>query len=323
MIPMPRVFICYRRADAEAYAGRIHDRLAEVFPKDRLFMDVEALEPGEDFVTAIASAVGAVDVVIAVIGPKWMVAGDGRRLFENPRDWVRNELAQALQRNIRVIPVLVGGAIIPAPESLPPDLQHLTRLHAIEISHTRFASDVDRLIESLGRLDQQVEETPVPDRLRFGPSAVPSRWQRLSGFGRRAAAGAGKSRTLWLLTILQMLGVLGALGAAVAAPYRSFYLIMWAFLLLGVNGLVVSFLSHRRRVSRAARFGWTTAVISTVTWGFGILFPESLRVAPIAESQPFELGFRLFALLFGALTLFLGLTALLAIGNVSSDGRHS
>ena len=110
---MPGIFICYRRADAEAHAGRIHDRLAEVFPRDRLFMDVEALEPGEDFVTAIASAVGAVDVVIAVIGTRWLVAADGRRFFENPRDWVRNELGQALQRNIRVIPVLVGGAVMP------------------------------------------------------------------------------------------------------------------------------------------------------------------------------------------------------------------
>jgi hypothetical protein len=120
-----------------------------------------------------------------------------------------------------------------------------------------------------------------------------------------------------------MLGVLVALGAAVGAPYRSFYLLIWAFLLLGVNGMAVSFLSHRRGIPRAAGFGWTTAVISTVTWGFGILFPESLRVAPLVESQPFELGFRLFALLFGAVALFLGLRALVAMGNPSSDGRHS
>ena len=301
---MPRVFICYRRADAEAYAGRIYDRLAVCFPKEHLFMDVEAIAPGEDFVAAIDSAVGGVDIVLAVIGPTWAIAADGRRLLENANDFVRMELAQALQRNVPVIPVLVGGATMPSAEALPQDLAKLTRLNALEIRHTRFASDVDRLIEALP-----------------GSPSAPTRWQRVSGLARRAGAGARTDRRLWALTTLQLLGVLAALGAAVATPYRAFYVIMWAFLLLGVNGLVLSFVGHRRGVSRAARFGWTTAVISTVTWGFGILFPASLHLEPIIQSQPFELGFRLFALLIGAVALFLGLKALAAIGDATNDQR--
>jgi hypothetical protein len=303
---MVRVFICYRRADAEAYAGRIYDRLAEHFPKENLFIDVDAIAPGEDFVAAIDSAVGAVDVVLAVIGPKWAIAVDGKRLLENANDFVRMELALALQRNVRVIPVLVGGAAMPSAESLPQDLTKLTRLNALEISHTRFTADVDRLIEWLS-----------------GSPTTPSRWRRVSGLTQRAGAGAKTERRLWTLALLQMLGVLAALGAAVAAPYRSFYVVMWAFLLLGVNGIAIAFLSHRRGVPRAVRFGWTTAVISTVTWGFGILFPESLRVAPIVETQSFEIGFRLFALVYGVLDVFLGLRALLAIGDASRGPRTS
>jgi hypothetical protein len=301
---MPRVFICYRRADAEAYAGRIYDRLADCFPKEHLFMDVEAIAPGEDFVAAIDSAVGGVDIVLAVIGPTWAIATDGRRLLENANDFVRMELALALQRNVRVIPVLVGGATMPSAETLPQDLGKLTRLNAVEIRHTRFAADVDRLIEALP-----------------GSPPTPSRWQRVSGLTRRAGSGARTDRLVWALAIVQTLGVLAALGTAVAAPYRTFYMVMWGFLLLGVNGIVIGFLSHRRGVPRAARFGWTTAVISTVAWGFGILFPESLRVAPIVETQTFELGFRLFALAYGALDLFLGLRALVAIGEASASGR--
>lgn len=301
---MPRVFLCYRRADAEAYAGRIYDRLADFFPKDQLFMDVEALEPGDDFVTAIEGAVGAVDAVLAVIGPEWAVAADGRRLLDNPRDYVRMELALALQRNVRVIPVLVGGATMPTAESLPQELEKVTRLNAIEIRHARFAKDTDRLIEALQRLDQGGGAPPA---------GTASKWSRLSGLTKRAGVGARTAWWLWSLTIAQLLGVLAALGVAVASPYRPFYMIMWAFLLLGVNGIAIGISGHRRRLQAAARFGWTTAVISVLLWGAGILFPESLHVAPIVESRVFELGFRVFALAFGAVTLFLGLKALVAM----------
>ena len=109
---MPRIFISYRRDDSAAHAGRLYDRLEGHFGQENVFMDVDAIQPGLDFVEVVQEAVGSCDALIAVIGKEWqrVVDGSGRRRLENPEDLVRLEIATALSRNIRVIPVLVQGA---------------------------------------------------------------------------------------------------------------------------------------------------------------------------------------------------------------------
>src|SRR6266850_1945219 len=98
---MKNVFICYRRDDADGYAGRIYDRLNSRFP-GRIFMDVTGIGPGADFTRVIQDRVGACHALIAVIGREWLMMADEhsrRRLFlEN--DYVRHEIATALSRNI-------------------------------------------------------------------------------------------------------------------------------------------------------------------------------------------------------------------------------
>src|SRR5262252_3232601 len=112
---MSRVFINYRRADSTAMAGRLHDRLAQTFGRKILFMDVDHVPAGVDFVEYLHSQVAACRVFLAVIGPNWLDAKDedGRRRFDNPDDFVAIEIAAALARDICVIPVLVDGALIP------------------------------------------------------------------------------------------------------------------------------------------------------------------------------------------------------------------
>jgi hypothetical protein len=112
---MSRIFISYRRDDSAGYAGRLYDRLAAHFEPENVFMDIDAIEPGLDFVEVIEQAVGSCDVLIALIGKQWLAIkdGQGRRRLENPEDFVRLEIKTALDRNIRVIPALVGGAAMP------------------------------------------------------------------------------------------------------------------------------------------------------------------------------------------------------------------
>ena len=107
---MPGIFISYRREDSCAYAGRLYDHLIEQFGKDRVFMDVDSIEPGVDFVEVLQNTVSSCDVLIAVIGQHWLTAADteGRRL-DHPEDFVRVEISTALSRNVRVIPALVAG----------------------------------------------------------------------------------------------------------------------------------------------------------------------------------------------------------------------
>lgn len=147
---LKNVFICYRRDDAEGYAGRIYDRLNSRFP-NRIFMDVTGIGPGADFTRVIQDRVGACHALIAVIGSEWLMVADEhsrRRLFSE-NDYVRHEIATALSRNIPVIPVLVRDAKMPSAESLPPDLAALSFRNAVEITDPDFDHDVGRLIQGL------------------------------------------------------------------------------------------------------------------------------------------------------------------------------
>jgi beta-lactam-binding protein with PASTA domain len=151
---MGKIFIGYRREDSAGHTGRLFDRLSEHFGEDRVFMDVSGIEPGVDFVDAIDKAVGSSDAFIVVIGKQWLSAtdADGRRRLDNPEDFIRLEIAAALRRNIRVIPVLVQGAAAPSSGNLPEDLKKLSRLHAHEISDSRWDYDVGTLIQTLEKV---------------------------------------------------------------------------------------------------------------------------------------------------------------------------
>jgi len=143
---MPSVFVSYRRADAPAHAGRLYDALAARFGAEHVFKDLDSMEPGVDFVEAIEDAVGRCDVLIAVIGRDWL---QGR--LDDPHDWVRLEIARALERGIRVVPVRVQGASMPQPDELPGDLKALGRRHAVELSESTWTVQVNALIDALER----------------------------------------------------------------------------------------------------------------------------------------------------------------------------
>jgi TIR domain len=153
-----QIFISYRRDDSSASAGRLYDRLLPRLPKNHIFIDVD-LDPGIDFVEAIETSVSSCDILIAVIGKRWLLSsvGKGKRRLENPEDFVRVEIATALKRKIRVIPVLVDGASMPRPSDLPDDLKLLARLNALEVSHNRFNADFGRLVTAIERVLERAE----------------------------------------------------------------------------------------------------------------------------------------------------------------------
>lgn len=145
------IFVSYRRDDSAGHAGRLADRLVEHFGRDRIFVDIDSIAAGEDFVTVIENAVGSCEILIAVIGRNWLSASGTGRL-DNPNDFVRLEIATALRRDIRVIPVLVQRATMPKPQDLPDDLIKLTRRNAIELTDSRWQTDVDQLINVMEKV---------------------------------------------------------------------------------------------------------------------------------------------------------------------------
>lgn len=167
---MARIFISYRRDDSAGYAGWLFTLLRNHFARDDIFMDIDSLEVGEDFVSVLEREVSSCDAVVALIGPHWLSATDaaGNRRLDDPKDFVRLELATALTRGVRVCPALVHGATMPKADALPDDLKPLVRRNAIELSGSRFPDDVRRLATAL--------ERALSESVRAGaPSEPPGR----------------------------------------------------------------------------------------------------------------------------------------------------
>ena len=146
-----RIFISYRRRDSAPYARSLHERLVDDFRRERIFMDITGIDPGENFVRRIEQALDGVDAVIVLIGDRWSTVrnDDGQARINDPADFVHIEIATALARGKRVYPVLVGGATMPAADDLPEPLKGLSELNAVELSDTRWNYDTGRLIDVL------------------------------------------------------------------------------------------------------------------------------------------------------------------------------
>jgi hypothetical protein len=160
-----QIFISYRREESRWSAGRLYDRLCGRFDRKQVFMDIDAIALGDDFVKAIEKTVGECDVLIAVIGAHWLTSKDEQdsRRLDNPEDFVRMEIGMALRRDIRVIPVLVDGALMPRSTDLPNDLKALVRRNALRISDTGFDDDCRRLVAAI---EQFLEKNAAEQRGR-------------------------------------------------------------------------------------------------------------------------------------------------------------
>ncbi|MEM9056604.1 MAG: DUF1566 domain-containing protein [Pseudomonadota bacterium] len=150
---MPMVFLSYRRDDSRADAGRLYDHLSRAFGEDAVFMDVDDIAPGENFVARLETTLARCDVLLAVIGRRWTTVSDagGTPRLHDADDYVALEIATALKRGVTVIPVLVGGATMPASGDLPPTLAALGQQQALSVRDERFRDDVEHLVDAVRR----------------------------------------------------------------------------------------------------------------------------------------------------------------------------
>jgi hypothetical protein len=172
---VPGVFISYRRKDSSGYSGRLFDVLSAQFGKENIYMDLDTIEGGDDFTAVIKEKVNLADVLVAVIGNQWLTIteDDGERRLDSAADFVHIEIAMALERGIRVIPVLVGGAIMPRADELPVKLRTLCQRQAVEIRDPHFHSDAQLLIDVLRRELHDIGTGPrQPNLKRLVPRLV-------------------------------------------------------------------------------------------------------------------------------------------------------
>jgi hypothetical protein len=170
---MGGVFISYRRDDTAGYAGRLYDALSAHFGRDLVFIDVDSIRAGQNFVDVIDRWIASSSVVMVLIGKAWLnSAGPHGRRLDDPHDFVRLEVASALRQKIPVIPVLVGGAKMPSADDLPAPLAPLAQINAIEIFDPLFRDSVRHLVDALQPFVYPKPlfwpwPIPVPSRLKL------------------------------------------------------------------------------------------------------------------------------------------------------------
>ncbi len=188
---MPKVFLSYRRDDSAYVAHAVYDKLVGEYGGESVTLDVDTIPKGIDFVQYLQEQVSVCDVLLAIIGDRWLTvrAADGSRRIDSPKDFVRIEIQAALKRGIPVIPVLVDKASMPAAAELPHVLELLSRHNAAEVRAGRdFPSHLDRLVRDVGVTLQHVSQ---PTRSQSAPAKVSSPTKDRSRSPRPQTAASG------------------------------------------------------------------------------------------------------------------------------------
>ena len=205
-----QVFISYRRDDAAGYARAVYAELAREFGAERIFIDVDDIAAGQAFDKAIRREVDAAQVLLALIGRRWLGERDGAAArIHDVDDFVRIEVATALARGMRVIPLLLDGAPMPTEAQLPEPLRPLARRNALELDNSRFAADIKRLLATLHEtLANSSAEPPLARRrvslraamagvLLIGTAVFAGAWFTRSGAGRPDINGTWRAEVTY------------------------------------------------------------------------------------------------------------------------------
>jgi hypothetical protein len=160
---MNLIFISYRREDSPDAAGRVYDRLRSYFGENQVFFDIDSIPPGVDFRGYIRDFVSKCNVLVVIIGERWLAKdSNGVSRLENPSDFVRIEIETALKRDIPVIPVPVGNAVVPSEEELPSAIKKLHYRNAYEVrTGTSFEGHIQRLIKGIENTSIRIEKPNI------------------------------------------------------------------------------------------------------------------------------------------------------------------
>ena len=203
---VPRIFVGYRRADTGKFSAKIYADLATHFGAEVVFQDVADIEAGLPWSEVIDEAIASCDVFVVLIGNEWLDATDeeGNRRLDDPADRHRREIEVALERGIRVFPVLIEDAAMPRAERLPETLRRLHEIQSVRVTAAALAWDMDRLIGAIERAAKKQEVTGAPDPRAHPPEQLAKRIRA------EGAALAGEQKQVTALSC----GVVGSLELA-------------------------------------------------------------------------------------------------------------
>jgi hypothetical protein len=194
---MGGIFINYRGDDSQTAAALIDRELAARFGSDQVFLDSRSISAGSDFVQELLGRVRACSVLLVVIGPRWLTLANeaGQRRIDDPADWVRREIAEALTHGLRVIPVLIGDAALPAEADLPRDIAGLSRRQYVSLRHRYTSLDLAHVVERITEADSALAKLAAQRHRGMGqvPRQLPA---AVAHFAGRAGELAALTRLL-------------------------------------------------------------------------------------------------------------------------------
>ena len=169
-----KVFISYRRSEDSHVVGRLGDRIRRDYPAAEIFVDTDAMPVGTPIPAVLDARIRASDVVLVVIGPRWLslVGNNNLRRLDDPADFVRQEVAAALSHQRPVVPVLIDGAKMPSAQDLPDNIVGLAVAPGLPLRAEDFGPDATRL---LARLEPLIKHGSIAVDC-WPPSQTQRRW---------------------------------------------------------------------------------------------------------------------------------------------------
>lgn len=244
------IFISYRRDDTAPATGRLADLLMDRFGPSRVFMDVDTIGFGQDFVHRIERAVGGCDVLLAPIGRRWLDAVDehGRRRIDDPDDFVAAEIGTALRRGVPVVPILVDGASMVRSADLPAELTALSRRHATTLDRSSFAADAERIIDAVQRVVDTADLARDGRRRRDTrpTGGAPDPIDEIAAV--LAARNRRRTRRWWATFLVAVLLVQSLASTLAAPPVAERAGTSWTVFVVLAGGLVWCVAALRREI---------------------------------------------------------------------------
>lgn len=184
---MSLVFISYRECDEPWVANWLYTELSECLGQDQVFLDHRSIRPGEEYAHLLLDRVRSSVALLAVIGSGWYGPDPGRRLVDNPADWVRREIGAAFAAGVQVLPVLVGNVPDLMHGDLPQDIRKLAGLQRLRLRPKDRHFDVPRVVAEVlasdPRLSGRVLRTSRQEIDRLVREVLPPMQQRFGGRG--------------------------------------------------------------------------------------------------------------------------------------------
>lgn len=225
------MFINYRREDSHSYGALLYRDLTDRFGKDLVFLDFESIPAGADFVEQLLGRVRSARAVLAVIGRQWLTVTDpaGHRRIDDPDDWVRRELAEALASTVRVIPILTDHAELPSEADLPAEIAALSRCQYRHLRRGETTTDLARIVTDLTSHDPVLAAAAssrdnAPRQLPAAPGLFTGRAVELAALTDAATSRAADVADTVAISAISGAGGIGKTALALHWAYQHLHL---------------------------------------------------------------------------------------------------